>query len=76
MTNDEGSPTNRPTNKVVGATSGTVLGGAVAGVGIYIVETAAAIDIPGPVELSVVIIVSAILTFVGGYFIKNTTNAS
>ena len=67
-TDEAGKPTSTPQPKVLAATGGTVLGGAVAGIGIYIVETAAGIDIPSPVELSVVIVVSTLLTFLAGYF--------
>lgn len=66
-TDGAGKPTPIPQPKVIAATGGTVIGGAIAGVAIWITETAANIDIPGEVEVSIVVIVSTIATFVAGY---------
>jgi hypothetical protein len=75
-TDASGQPTKAPQPKVLAATGGSVLGGAVGLIGIYVLETTAKIDIPGPVEGAVFIVVSAILAFVAGYLKRPSANAS
>lgn len=60
-----------PDAKVVAATVGAGVGAAVSTVTIWILETATAIDIPTEVENASVILFTAALTFVAGYFKKN-----
>ena len=66
-TDEAGIPTSTPQPKVLAATGGSVLGGAIGLIGIYVVESTAHIDIPGPVEGAIFIVVSAVLAFGAGY---------
>jgi hypothetical protein len=77
VTTDAGDvPTPKPQPKVIAGTIGAGVGAAVAEVGIWIVESAARIDIPAGVEAAIAIIVVAGLGFVAGYLKKPSASAS
>jgi hypothetical protein len=64
-------PSAKPQPKVVAATIGAGVGYAVGEVLTYVIETAAAIDIPTNVEQAIGLILTAGLSFVAGYVKKN-----
>jgi multisubunit Na+/H+ antiporter MnhB subunit len=61
------STTNPVSPKVKTAAVGSGVAIAITTVAVYIIETAASIDIPSPVEGAIAIIVGAAGAFVGGY---------
>lgn len=61
------SSSNPVSPKVVTATVGSGVAIAVTTVGVYVIETAAKIDIPSPVEGAIAIIIGAAGAFLGGY---------
>jgi NhaP-type Na+/H+ or K+/H+ antiporter len=68
VTRDEhGNPTSVPEPKVVAATGGAVVGAAAGFVLVYVIETAARIDMPTLVDNAIITLVAAAVTFVGGY---------
>lgn len=69
--NNTTKPNPAPQPKVIAATTGAGVGGALSVLVCWIVETVASIDIPSPVEGAVAIILGAGLAFVGGYWKKN-----
>ena len=60
-----------PKGKVVAATVGAGVGSALANIIVWWVELAANIDIPNEVSLSIGIVITAGLSFAGGYFKKD-----
>lgn len=66
-TDAAGLPTPVPQPKVVAATSGAVVGGAITTLGIYIFETATAVDLPSLVEGAILTLVTAGVAFAAGY---------
>ena len=66
-TDADGQPTATPQPKVYAATVGAGVGTAISTIGIWIIEASAGIDIPAPVELSIGVVVTAGLAFLGGY---------
>lgn len=75
-TNEYDEPTTLPQPKVVAATIGAGVGGALTIIGVYIVETAARIDIPAPVETAAALVVTSALSFAAGYFKRPSDKAS
>lgn len=71
-----GEPTNRPQPKVIAATIGAGVGVAVSTVTIYVIETAAQLDIPDPVEAAAGVIITAALTYAAGWLKRPAVTAS
>jgi hypothetical protein len=68
LTTDEyGDPTNAPQPKVVAATSGAVVGGALSTLGVWIFETTTRIDLPMPVEGAILTLMIAGVAFAAGW---------
>lgn len=66
-TDQAGQPTAVPQPKVVAATVGAGVGGAISTIGIYIFETVTSIDLPSLVEGSILTLVTAGVAFAAGY---------
>lgn len=64
-------PNKTPQPKVVAATSGAGVGGALAVITNWIIEASTGIDIPESVELATVVVFTAGLAFVSGYWKRN-----
>jgi hypothetical protein len=64
---ETGEPTAVPNPKVLAATGGAVVGAAAGAVLVYVIETTTGVDIPEGVEGSIVALVAAAISFVGGY---------
>lgn len=64
---ETGEPTATPTPKVVAATTGAALGGAVSTVAVYAFETLANVDLPPLVEGALLVIITAVCAFGAGY---------
>jgi hypothetical protein len=75
-TDAAGAPTKTPQPKVVAGTVGAGVGAAVGEIAIYVIETAARIDIPTGVEAAILIVVTAALGFVAGYVKRPSSSAS
>lgn len=75
-TNAVGEPTAKPQPKVVAATIGAGVAGAITTLGVYIFESTTAIDLPGPVEGAILTIVTAGVAFAAGYIKKPSPSAS
>lgn len=77
ITTDElGEPTATPQPKVIAATAGAGVGAAVTTLGVYVFETATRIDLPGPIEAALLVIVTAGLAFAAGYVKRPSPKAS
>ena len=63
--NPNAQPTNTPTNKTVAATGGSVVGGALATIVLYLVDPQN--TIPQPVQGAITTLAVAIVTFIAGY---------
>lgn len=71
--------TSAPSRKVVGASAGAGIGGVTAGLVLwglddFVFEPHVADSVPGPVAAFVIAIVPLVLSFVGGYFTKRSTD--
>lgn len=66
-TDANGQPTAAVQPKVMAATAGTVIGGAVTTIGVYIFEMATGMDLPTIVEGSILTLIAAGVTFAAGY---------
>jgi hypothetical protein len=75
-TDAAGQPTATPQPKVVAATIGAGVGTALGIIGVWAFEASTGIDVPEGVELSVGVVVTAGLAFVGGYFKRPSASAS
>lgn len=64
-------PSKTPQPKVVAATTGGAVGAAVSTVTVWIIEAVSGIDIPDTVEGACVVIFTAAVAFVAGYWTKN-----
>lgn len=74
-TDAAGQPTAAPQPKVLAATSGAVVGGAITTIGIYVFETATAVDLPSLVEGAILTLITAGVAFAAGY-IKRPSGVS
>lgn len=66
-TDAAGQPTGIPQPKVIAGAVGAGVGAAASELGIWIVESAAGIDIPSAVEGSITVLVVAAVGFLAGY---------
>jgi hypothetical protein len=64
-------PSKVPEAKVVAATVGAGVGGALSVIIVFIVQATASIDIPAEVGIALGTVLTAGLAFVGGYFKRN-----
>jgi hypothetical protein len=65
--NPNAQPTNAPTKKTIAATGGTVVGGAIATIILYLIEKYWG-KLPDTVSEAVTVLVSAVFTFSASYF--------
>lgn len=63
----QGTPTSTPSPKVVAATAGAGVGAAVSTIGVYLIENLGHIDLPVAVEGSILVLVTAGVSFLAGY---------
>ena len=63
------TPTSAPVQKVIGATAGTGVGGALAVILIWAVSSFGHVVFPDFVALAITLLVSTIATFVAGYLV-------
>lgn len=75
-TDAAGVPTKTPQPKVIAGTIGAGVGVAASELGIWIVESAAHIDIPAGIEASITVLVTAGLGFLAGYLKRPSAAAS
>lgn len=75
-TDENGEPTKTPQPKVVAAAAGAGVGEAINTIAVYVIETAAHIDLPVGVELAGGILIAAGLAFVAGYVKRPSAKAS
>lgn len=66
-TDEYGDPTNAPQPKVTAAAAGAGVGGALSTLGIWIFETTTHIDLPLPVEGSILVLITAGVAFAAGW---------
>jgi hypothetical protein len=62
-----GDPTSTPQPKVVAAATGAGVGGALSTLGVWIFETTTKIDLPLPVEGSILVLITAGVAFAAGW---------
>ena len=66
-TDEYGDPTNAPQPKVTAAATGAGVGAALSTLGVWIFETATKIDLPMPVEGSILVLMTAAVAFAAGW---------
>lgn len=77
VTTDAGGvPTATPQPKVIAATTGAGIGAAVSTIGIWAVETYGHIDLPVAVEGAILVLITAGVGFLAGYFKRPSASAS
>ena len=59
-------PTNAPTNKTLAATGGSAVGSAIATIALYLYDPQS--QLPATVQVAATTLVTAIVTFIAGYF--------
>lgn len=64
--NPNAQPTNAPTNKTLAATGGSAVGSAIATIALYLYDPQS--QLPPTVQVAVTTLVTAIVTFIAGYF--------
>jgi hypothetical protein len=69
--NEAKQQSNKPQPKVVAATIGAGVGAAASVIAVWIVEQSFKITVPEEVKFSAGVVLSAGLTFIGGYFKTN-----
>lgn len=74
-TDEAGVPTKAPQPKVIAATTGAVIGGAITTIGIYAFEGVTSIDLPQTVEGAVLTLVVGAVALAAGY-IKRPSGVS
>lgn len=74
-TDETGTPTKTPQPKVVAATVGAVVGGAISTIAIYVFEAASRVDLPQAVEGAVLTLITAAVAFAAGW-IKRPSDVS
>lgn len=70
-----GLPTTTPQPKVIAATAGSLVGGAVSTITLYLIETLANVQLPDEVKSASVVLISAGVAFLAGY-VKRPTGVS
>lgn len=75
-TNEAGAPTSTPQPKVVAATIGAGVAGAVTTLGVYVFEATSGIDLPPIVEGSLLTLITAGVAFAAGYIKRPSPGAS
>lgn len=68
-------PTSQPQPKVIAATAGSLIGGAVSTITLYLIETLSHVVLPDEVKSAAVVLISAGVAFAAGY-IKRPTGVS
>ena len=68
---NEVAHSNRPQPKVVAATVGAGVGAAISTIAVWVIEMSTRIDVPTQVEGASVVIFTAAVAFVSGYYKKN-----
>lgn len=71
--NPNAQATNTPTNKTLAATGGSVVGSAISTIVIYLIERKWG-KLPEPVSGAIGILITAVVTFVAGYFTPHGAN--
>ncbi|WP_194383103.1 hypothetical protein [Microbacterium luteum] len=66
-TDEHGNPTGKPQPKVLAATAGAGVGGAVSTIGIYLIETLGGVDLPVAVEGATLTLVTAGVAYLAGW---------
>lgn len=66
-TDEQGGPTNTPQPKVIAATAGSLVGGAVSTITVYLIESLGNVVLPDEVKSAAVVLISAGVAFLAGY---------
>ncbi len=66
--NPNAQKTNVPTNKTLAATGGSVVGSAISTIVIYVINQHSTTPLPAEVSGAITVLVTAIVTFIAGYF--------
>lgn len=69
-TDANGIPTSTPQPKVLAATAGAGVGAAVSTITVYLIESIGKIDLPNEIEGATLVLISAGIAFLAGYFKK------